>query len=276
MSLLLQGIFNASISAPHISLKHYEFVYDETAGERSAAESNTDSAEGEGAAANEDAQTDGETAEPTDGNADNAEDGNDGVAAVPHSIGYWRHKKHGTRLGGADGRVTFTVISMTVANDMLSLHGSLLKRPFSVPPPDDEDKRTLALVPGLRVGGAADNSDTGKSASSRPSNASGAAAARKTVRWQSESNWDKFSIPGRGEKSASTDADTEDEDEFGYAPKRSATPAPTAGPAPVRSKPVGKGARVKASPAGKSASISRAKAAGAAAPAQGKKIVFAE
>jgi len=51
------------------------------------------------------------------------------------SIGFWRHKATLERLGGNDGRLTFSVISMTVANQMLSLHGSLLADPFSVPPP---------------------------------------------------------------------------------------------------------------------------------------------
>ncbi|WFD44683.1 hypothetical protein MPSI1_003353 [Malassezia psittaci] len=51
------------------------------------------------------------------------------------SVGYWRHKKTGARLGGDTQTLQFTVISMTVANHMLSLHGSLLKDPYSVAPP---------------------------------------------------------------------------------------------------------------------------------------------
>ncbi|WFD26716.1 hypothetical protein MNAN1_001701 [Malassezia nana] len=51
------------------------------------------------------------------------------------SIGFWRHKTTRQRLGNDDGRLTFSVISMTVAHQMLSLHGSLLEDPFSVPPP---------------------------------------------------------------------------------------------------------------------------------------------
>ena len=51
------------------------------------------------------------------------------------SVGFWRHKKSGARLGGEAQTLRFTVISMTVANHMLSLHGSLLKDPFSVAPP---------------------------------------------------------------------------------------------------------------------------------------------
>lgn len=55
--------------------------------------------------------------------------------AKDRSVGLWRHKQSGERLGGDDGSLAFTVISMTVANQMLSLHGSLLAEPFSVPPP---------------------------------------------------------------------------------------------------------------------------------------------
>ncbi|PKI85304.1 hypothetical protein MVES1_001014 [Malassezia vespertilionis] len=51
------------------------------------------------------------------------------------SLGLWRHKKTGSPLGGNEHKLLFTVISMTVANRMLSLHGSLLKDPFSVAPP---------------------------------------------------------------------------------------------------------------------------------------------
>ncbi|WFD34427.1 hypothetical protein MCUN1_001268 [Malassezia cuniculi] len=51
------------------------------------------------------------------------------------SVGYWRHRRSHERLGGEAQTLEFTVISMTVANHMLSLHGSLLADPFSVPPP---------------------------------------------------------------------------------------------------------------------------------------------
>ena len=56
-------------------------------------------------------------------------------SAQDRSVGYWRHKKSGEPLGGEQQTLRFTVISMTIANHMLSLHGSLLSDPFSVPPP---------------------------------------------------------------------------------------------------------------------------------------------
>lgn len=55
--------------------------------------------------------------------------------ANERSVGFWRHKKSGARLGGETLTLSFTVISITVANHMISLHGSLLKDPFSVAPP---------------------------------------------------------------------------------------------------------------------------------------------
>lgn len=51
------------------------------------------------------------------------------------SVGYWRNRRTHERLGGDTQTLEFTVISMTVANHMLSLHGSLLDDPFSIPPP---------------------------------------------------------------------------------------------------------------------------------------------
>ncbi|KAK2467765.1 hypothetical protein APHAL10511_000060 [Amanita phalloides] len=46
--------------------------------------------------------------------------------------GRWRHRVTGGVLGGADGYLKFTVVGMTMANEMLSLHGSLQPDPFSV------------------------------------------------------------------------------------------------------------------------------------------------
>lgn len=59
----------------------------------------------------------------------------DEARADERSVGYWRHRRTHERLGGESQTLEFTVISMTIANHMLSLHGSLLPEPFSVPPP---------------------------------------------------------------------------------------------------------------------------------------------
>lgn len=53
-------------------------------------------------------------------------------------LGHWQSKATGERLGGESGKLSFTVISMTVANHLLSLHGSLLDDPFSVPAPTQD------------------------------------------------------------------------------------------------------------------------------------------
>ncbi|KAF8993697.1 hypothetical protein BDQ17DRAFT_1252550 [Cyathus striatus] len=47
------------------------------------------------------------------------------------SIGKWVQKVTGQKLGGEDGFIGFTVIGLTVANEMLSLLGSMQSDPFS-------------------------------------------------------------------------------------------------------------------------------------------------
>ncbi|CEH12311.1 DNA-dependent RNA polymerase I [Ceraceosorus bombacis] len=50
------------------------------------------------------------------------------------STGCWA-KEDGGRLGGENGRIVFTVIGLTITSHTLSLHGSLLPSPFSLPLP---------------------------------------------------------------------------------------------------------------------------------------------
>ncbi|PWN51028.1 hypothetical protein IE53DRAFT_410450 [Violaceomyces palustris] len=102
VSLLLYGTFNASISASHLPSNDWEFIFDEEV-------------------------------EPLE-----SSDSNESVS--DRSLGYWKRIGGDERLGGADGSLSFTVISMTVANHMLSLHGSLLENPFAVPTPETELK----------------------------------------------------------------------------------------------------------------------------------------
>lgn len=123
VSLLLDGLFNASISSQHIDLSQWEFVHEDPE-----------------AADQEGGQGGDEESQPV------GEDDED----APHSLGYWRNKHDFGRLGGTDGKVTFTVVSMTVAKRMLTLHGSLLSRPFSVPPPDDQEQQSIeSMLPPL-------------------------------------------------------------------------------------------------------------------------------
>ncbi|KAG6336626.1 hypothetical protein ID866_2465 [Astraeus odoratus] len=50
---------------------------------------------------------------------------------VVESSGWWVHHLTGKRLGEPDGYLEFTVIGLTVANEMLSLQGSIQPDPFS-------------------------------------------------------------------------------------------------------------------------------------------------
>lgn len=169
VSLLLQGTFNASISAPHISEKHWEFVYNDADGSDGKA-----GRAGKSAGDGDDSSIDdaGEGAEDKQDEEEEEEDYSN------QSIGYWRNKKDGTRLGEESGKVTFTVISMTVANGMLSLHGSLLKRPFSVPPPSSEETKMSLLPQQIAFGALAHGAN-------EPLSSSG-----KRVRWHDEEEED--------------------------------------------------------------------------------------
>ncbi|KAG9007603.1 hypothetical protein FRB94_013621 [Tulasnella sp. JGI-2019a] len=46
------------------------------------------------------------------------------------SVGQWIHKDTGEKVGGANGNVQFTIVGMTLANQMISLIGSLHHDPF--------------------------------------------------------------------------------------------------------------------------------------------------
>lgn len=125
VSLLLDGLFNASISSSHIDLSEWEFLHNDSE---------------EDPAAGENGEGEGQTQSSSQPEQDDEQ---------PQSLGFWRNKHNSSLLGGDDGKVTFTVVSMTVAKHMLTLHGSLLKRPFSVPPPDDQDQSADAMLPSV-------------------------------------------------------------------------------------------------------------------------------
>ncbi|KAG1890236.1 hypothetical protein F4604DRAFT_654310 [Suillus subluteus] len=103
VSLLLHRTFNVSIPRRHIPQDLWEFEY----GEGSSVDE-----EGDGGMNDEDV----EKAERE---------------AVPEASGQWVHRMTGTKLGGTDGYLEFTVIGKTVANEMLSLQGSIQPDPFS-------------------------------------------------------------------------------------------------------------------------------------------------
>ncbi|SNX82749.1 related to Rpa43 - 43 kD subunit of DNA-directed RNA polymerase I [Melanopsichium pennsylvanicum] len=108
VSLLLYGLFNASIPASHLPEEEWEFVLN---------------------------------------------DESEIIASTDHGLGHWKNKADGTKLGGSTGKLSFTVISLTIANHMLSLHGSLLPEPFKGPPPTlDRSYLKKSLLPSQALG----------------------------------------------------------------------------------------------------------------------------
>ncbi|KAJ7262259.1 hypothetical protein B0H12DRAFT_1105014 [Mycena haematopus] len=99
ISLLLHRTFNVSIPRHHIPTDEWEFEHGPT---------------------DVDATSEGD-ADP----ANESEESEEGEG------GRWVHKITGKRLGGKDGYLEFVVIGLTVANEMLSLVGSIQYDPFS-------------------------------------------------------------------------------------------------------------------------------------------------
>ena len=137
VSLLLYGLFNASIPASHLSAE-WEFVNDHE--------------------------------------------------AAGQGMGYWRSKVDSSKLGGQDGKLCFTVISLTVANHMLSLHGSLLDEPFNGPPPTlDKSYLKKTLLPSQALA-LATASPLSKTTADTPEAASSPTPTPRRVRWQDETD----------------------------------------------------------------------------------------
>jgi RPA43 OB domain in RNA Pol I len=55
------------------------------------------------------------------------EDGEEEAQAEEEDMGCWIDRLTGEPIGGVEGKVEFTVVGLTVANSMLSVHGSLLE-----------------------------------------------------------------------------------------------------------------------------------------------------
>ncbi|RPD57605.1 hypothetical protein L226DRAFT_610642 [Lentinus tigrinus ALCF2SS1-7] len=107
ISLLVHRTFNVSIPRHHIPTDSYEFEYGpaENDPEFGAGQENAV----EGAA---------------------GEEGAEGHGRIDGG-GRWVHKSTGTKLGDPDGYLEFTVVGLTIANQMLSLVGSIQPDPFS-------------------------------------------------------------------------------------------------------------------------------------------------
>ncbi|KAG5642438.1 hypothetical protein DXG03_002784 [Asterophora parasitica] len=101
VSLLLHRTFNVSIPRHHLPKGEWDFEY--------------------GPAEND----------PEFGPDVDADEGGPGEKAEGDGGGKWVHHLTNAKLGGADGFLEFTVIGLTVANEMLSLLGSIQPDPFS-------------------------------------------------------------------------------------------------------------------------------------------------
>ncbi|KAH8107973.1 hypothetical protein BXZ70DRAFT_913515 [Cristinia sonorae] len=106
ISLLVHRTFNVSIPRRHIPTDNWEFEY-------GPAENDPEF----GAAAAED---------------DQIADGGAAETSTVEGSGRWVHKITGMTLGGSSGELEFTVIGLTIANQMLSLVGSIQPDPFFV------------------------------------------------------------------------------------------------------------------------------------------------
>ncbi|KAF9452342.1 hypothetical protein P691DRAFT_772335 [Macrolepiota fuliginosa MF-IS2] len=103
VSLLIHRTFNASIPRHHISTDDWDFEY--------------------GPAEN-DPEYGPEAQEYEDSEGKSEQEGQE-------SVGKWTNRLTGEKLGGEQGYLEFTVIGLTVANEMLSLQGSIQHDPFS-------------------------------------------------------------------------------------------------------------------------------------------------
>ncbi|KAG1790534.1 uncharacterized protein HD556DRAFT_1390902 [Suillus plorans] len=120
VSLLLHRTFNVSIPRHHIPQDVWEFEYGPAENDPEYGEGAVGSpVDKEGDAGMKDSDAEKMDAEKTEDEA------------VPEASGQWVHRLTGTKLGGTDGYLEFTVIGKTVANEMLSLQGSIQSDPFS-------------------------------------------------------------------------------------------------------------------------------------------------
>ncbi|TCD61702.1 hypothetical protein EIP91_008032 [Steccherinum ochraceum] len=117
ISLLVHRTFNVSIPRRHIPTESWEFEYGPAENDPEfGAEVEKDQAEGE----------------------------EEGENQTVEGSGKWVHKLTGSVLGGSSGQLEFSVIGLTIANQMLSLVGSLQSEPFAI---EDEYLQTVSITP---------------------------------------------------------------------------------------------------------------------------------
>lgn len=132
VSLLIHRTFNTSIPRHHIPIDDWEFEYGPAANDPEFGGG------GEGALPTPPESTSPENEEgamDVDGKGATAAKGGDPESALAEDTdpgGRWVHKTTGNVLGGESSALEFTVVGMTIANQMLSLTGSIQKFPFAV------------------------------------------------------------------------------------------------------------------------------------------------
>ncbi|KAH7913163.1 hypothetical protein BJ138DRAFT_668705 [Hygrophoropsis aurantiaca] len=126
VSLLVHRTFNVSIPKHHLPEDQWEFEY---------GPAENDPIFGAGAEAPQQHNPSGEHGVAEDsteiGVVDLPQSPAENEAHGDEGNGRWVHRLTGTKLGGQDGYLEFTVIGLTVANEMLSLQGSIQPDPFS-------------------------------------------------------------------------------------------------------------------------------------------------
>ncbi|KAG9316722.1 hypothetical protein JVU11DRAFT_2782 [Chiua virens] len=136
VSLLVHRTFNVSIPRQHIPQDQWVFEYGPAPNDPEFGEGTDWNAGGQSKDAESDAEMVDSTQQKTSQETREAE-----------SSGRWVHHLTGSKLGDPDGYVEFTVIGLTIANEMLSLQGSIQPDPFSpehVPHPNKEPSPAFA------------------------------------------------------------------------------------------------------------------------------------
>jgi hypothetical protein len=143
VSLLLHSLFNASIPASHLPSSRYYYDPDRpnphsTVGSSSFRGIGIERSKGSFKDADElsgpppPGQSRPSDAEkPLQDEMGHEDSGEEDRAEEEEDRGCWIDQQTGEPIGGADGRVEFIVVGLTIANSMLSVHGSLLDDPFS-------------------------------------------------------------------------------------------------------------------------------------------------
>ncbi|KAN0060881.1 hypothetical protein ACQY0O_006615 [Thecaphora frezii] len=128
-------------------------------------------------------------------------------------LGQWRSKRDGSRLGGEDGKLRFTTISMMVANHILSLHGSLLDDPFSVPAPTEDASYLAKSLSDANVVGFAANAKKNKRNATDASGGEEAKPQNRRVRWEDQDSESDDAAKGDGKAAGSHTTFNDDDEE---------------------------------------------------------------